>query len=97
MSSSSAQVIELRSEGVTFVTFSHLPSLPDNTVYEIWLIKEGSQPVAAAVFVPDSDGSKTVLLSRSLSGYSTMAVTAEAAPDGASAPTQQPQLFGSLV
>jgi hypothetical protein len=40
----------------------------------------------AAVFVPDSNGSKVVVVNQSLSGYSVMAVTREAGPSGTSAP-----------
>jgi anti-sigma-K factor RskA len=96
MSGASAQVVELRSDRVTFVAFSHLPSPPEGKLYEIWLIKAGTPAVAAGVFVPEPDGTKTVLLARSIDGFATMAVTAEAAPNGAPAPTQQPQLYGSL-
>ena len=63
----------------------------------MWLIKPGGSPEAAAVFVPDSNGSKVVLVNRALTGYSVMAVTNEAGPDGAPAPTQQPQLYGNLT
>src|SRR6266436_4235268 len=53
-------------------------------------------PDSAAVFVPDSNGSKVVLVNMPLKGYSQMAVTAEDGPDGSAAPTQQPQLYGAL-
>ena len=96
MSGATGEVIDLRQEGIAFVTFAHLPSPPDGKVYELWLIKDGGNPVAAGVFVPDANGGKTVLVARPLNGYSTVAVTAEAGPDGASAPTQQPELSGSL-
>src|SRR5439155_653935 len=66
-------------------------------VYEVWLIPRQGNPVPAAVFVPDSNGSRVVLVNQSLKGYTLMAVTNEAGPDGAQAPTQPPQLYGSIA
>ena len=60
------------------------------------LITPGGHPDAAGVFVPDTTGSKLVLVNMPLKGYSQMAVTTEDAPDGSTAPSQQPQLYGSL-
>jgi anti-sigma-K factor RskA len=96
MTGATAEVVDLRNEGIAFVTFSHLPAPPDGKVYELWLIKASTAPVDVGVFVPDADGGKTVLVAQAISGYTTMAVTAEAAPDGAPAPTQQPELYGSV-
>ena len=95
MSGASGEVVALRQQGIAFVTFSHLPAPPDGKVYELWLIKSGANPVDAGVFVPDANGGTTVLVTKPLSGYTTVAVTAEAAPDGAPAPTEQPELYGS--
>jgi len=89
-------VIDLKSDGVTLVDFSGLPALDKGKVYEVWLITPGGHPDSAAVFVPDSNGSKVVLVNMPLKGYSQMAVTAEDGPDGSAAPTQQPQLYGAL-
>jgi len=36
-------------------------------------------------------------VSRPLAGYTTMAVTTEQGPDGVTAPTQQPQLAGTIA
>ena len=91
-----ATVIDLKSEGVALVDFSGLPQLESGRVYEIWLITEGGRPDPAGVFVPDSNGSKFVLVSRSLADYTQMAVTSEEGPAGTLAPTQQPQLYGNL-
>jgi anti-sigma-K factor RskA len=90
-------VIDLKSDGVTLVDFSGLPPLAKGKVYEVWLITRGGHPDAGAVFVPDSNGAKVVLVNLPLNGYSTMAVTMEDGPDGSTAPTQQPQLMGSLT
>jgi anti-sigma-K factor RskA len=97
MAAASATVVDLKNEGVAFVDFRGLPPAGANRVYEVWLVPPKGYPVPAAVFVPDSNGSRVVLVNRSLSGYSVMAVTNEPAPDGSSAPTQQPQLYGSVA
>jgi anti-sigma-K factor RskA len=97
LASARASVIDLRSDGVALVDFSGLPQLDVGKVYELWLITSGGRVDPAGVFVPDSNGSKFVLVSKSLSGYNVMAVTREVAPAGTSAPTEQPQLYGNLA
>jgi anti-sigma-K factor RskA len=90
-------VIDLKTDGVALVDFHGLPPLDKGKVYELWLIMPGGHPDSAAVFVPDSNGGKVVLVNLPLKGYAQMAVTAENGPDGAIAPTQQPQLYGTLA
>jgi len=97
LASARGNVINLKSEGVALVDFSGLPQLDSDRVYEIWLITAGGRADPAGVFVPDKNGSKFVLVGRSLAGYAQMAVTTEVGPDGTLAPTQQPELYGSLV
>ncbi len=97
LSTAKAMVIDLKSDGVALVDFSGLPALQPGRVYEVWLITPAGRADAAAVFVPDSDGGKIVLVNRSLDGYSQMAITEEQGPDGTQAPTQQPQLYGKLA
>ena len=97
MSGAKAMVIDLRQDGLALVDFHGMPPAGDGRVYEVWLIRSGANPAPVAVFVPDSNGEKVVLVSRSLAGYSVMAVTNEPGPDGSPAPTQQPQLFGNLT
>jgi anti-sigma-K factor RskA len=97
LASAKGNVIDLRSDGVVLVDFSGLPQLDSGKVYEIWLITAGGRADPAGVFVPDANGSKFVLVANSLSGYAQMAVTIEVAPDGTQAPTQQPDLYGSLT
>jgi anti-sigma-K factor RskA len=89
-------VVNLKVEGVALVDFNGLPPLAKGKVYELWLITPGGHPDSAAVFVPDSNGSKVVLVGLPLNGYSQMAVTAEDAPNGSPAPSQQPELYGNL-
>jgi len=89
-------VVNLKVEGVALVDFSGLPPLAKGKVYQLWLITPGGHPDSAAVFVPDSNGGKVVLVGLPLNGYSQMAVTAEDAPNGSPAPSQQPELYGNL-
>src|ERR1700719_651376 len=64
-----ASVVDLKSEGVALVTFSHVPPPPTGKVYEVWLITPGGTAVPAAVFTPDQNGSKVVVVALSLQGY----------------------------
>jgi len=96
MSGAHATVIDLKSDGLALVDFRGLPPVASGHVYEVWLIRAGGNPEPAAVFVPDSNGAKVVLVNHSLAGYSVMAVTDEPGPDGSAAPTQQPELYGNL-
>jgi hypothetical protein len=66
-------------------------------VYEVWLITPHGRADPAAVSSCHSNGSKVVLVNYSLSGYSVMAVTREAGPSGTDAPTEQPQMAGTLA
>jgi anti-sigma-K factor RskA len=97
MGSAHATVLDLKSDGIAFVDFSGLPQLASGKVYELWLIGPTNRVDAAGVFIPDANGSKVVVVSRPLAGYVTMAVTSEQGPDGVAAPTQQPQLAGSIA
>jgi anti-sigma-K factor RskA len=97
MAGARASVINLKSDGIAFVDFSGLPALPAGKVYELWLIGASNRVDAAGVFVADGNGSRTVVVNRPLAGYTTMAVTVEQGPDGVAAPTQQPQLAGSIA
>lgn len=96
MSGAQASVIDLKSDGVALVDFRGLPQPGAGRVYEVWLIKGSGNPVPVAVFVPDGNGDRTVLVDRSLAGYTVMAVTNEPGPDGSQAPTQQPELYGNV-
>ncbi len=97
MAGARASVVDSKSDGIAFVDFSGLPALPPGKVYELWLIGASNRVDAAGVFVADSNGNRTVVVSRPLAGYTTMAVTTEQGPDGVAAPTQQPQLAGSIA
>ena len=97
LAGATASVIDLKSDDVALVDFNGLASLPPGKVYELWLINSNSGADPAAVFVPDSNGTKVVIVGRSLGGYVTMAVTTEQGPHGSNIPSQQPQMSGSLV
>lgn len=96
MQGAQGSVFELKREGLTFVQFSGLPPIAADRVYELWLIPSSGQPVPGAIFAPDPLGGKVIVLGHDLAGYTALAVTEEAAPNGAPAPTQQPQLAGTL-
>ena len=97
LAAAKATVIDLKTDGLALVDFSGLPALGQGRVYEVWLITSGGRADPAAVFVPDSNGSKVVLVNQALQGYAQMAITDEAGPDGSKAPTQAPQLYGGVA
>jgi anti-sigma-K factor RskA len=97
MAGAHARVFELKQQELTIIEFSNLPQLEPGTVYELWLISKGGHPEPWGVFAPDSQGGRVVLIATDLTGVQTLAVTSEAAPNGATAPTQQPQLVGSVA
>jgi anti-sigma-K factor RskA len=97
LAAAKATVINLRSDGVALVDFSGLPQLDSGKVYEVWLITASGRADPAGVFVPDSNGSKVVLIGQPIAGYTEMAVTSEVGPAGTLAPTQQPELYGNLA
>src|SRR5260370_34065513 len=85
-------VVNLKVEGVALVDFTGLPPLAKGKVYQLWLITPGGRPDSAAVFVPDSNGGKGVLVGLPLTGYSQMAATAGGARTGCPAPSAQREL-----
>jgi hypothetical protein len=97
LAGASASVVDLKADGVAIVTFAGLPDLPPNKVYEVWLITPSGRADPAGVFVPESGGGKVLVVDHSLGGYQLMAVTVEAGPSGVSAPTQQPQIYGTVA
>jgi anti-sigma-K factor RskA len=91
-----ARVTDLKTDRIAVVEFNGMPAPPAGKVYELWLITPGGHADPAGVFVPDSSGHTVVVVDRSLDGYSVMAVTVEDAPSGASSPTQQPSMTGTI-
>jgi anti-sigma-K factor RskA len=96
MAGATGHVYVLRQEGLTLIQFNGLPQPDGGKLYELWLIPKSGQPVAAGVFTPDPGGGHVAVVARTLAGFKALAVTEEAAPSGAPAPTQQPQLVGSV-
>ena len=92
-----ASAVRLRDAGVTVVEFRGLPEPAPGRVYELWLIRAGGAAEPGAVFVPESGGSRAVVLTTDLSGVTTLAVTLEAGPNGAQAPTQEPLIKGRIA
>ena len=92
-----ASVVDFKDQSVALVTFSRMPTPPAGKVYEIWLIPASGTPEGVAVFQPDADGSKTVVLIHDLRQYKVIAVTVEQGPSGAPVPTQSPSLAGNTV
>ena len=96
MAGSGARVFDLEQQHLTLIQFSGLPAPSQGRVYELWLIDARGHPQRGAVFAPDPDGTKVILLAQNLTGVSALAVTDEQGPSGVSAPTKQPELVGKL-
>lgn len=95
-SSAEGRVYEVKQAGLTLVQFTALAQPDAGKVYQLWLIPDQGNPISAGVFTPDSSGGHVTVLARDLAGLKAMAVTQENAPDGAPAPTQQPEISGSV-
>lgn len=96
LAGSSGRVIALRNQGLVLVDFQHMPEPEPGRVYEVWLGTPQGRMVPAGVFRPDPDGSKLLVLNRNVSGYSVIALTVEPGPSGSAAPSQAPQMMGTL-
>jgi anti-sigma-K factor RskA len=92
-----ASAITLPADRLTLVDFKNMPPVPAGEVYELWLIEADGRALPAGVFTPDAGGSKVVLLTQDLGRTRELAVTVEKGPDGSPAPTQQPQLSGTIA
>lgn len=96
MAGAQGSAIHLKQDSVTLVDFKNMPAVDRDHVYELWLITDDGKPIPAGVFTPGSDGSKVVLVDRSLKGIRSMAVTVELGPDGSLTPSQAPQLAAQV-
>ncbi len=92
-----ASVVDFKDQSIALVTFNRMPTPPPGKVYEVWLIPASGAPVGVAVFQPEADGSKTVVLTHDLRQYRVIAVTVEQGPNGVPMPTQSPSLAGNTV
>jgi anti-sigma-K factor RskA len=89
--------VYLKGDSLTLVDFRSLPEPGRDHIYQLWLITDDGRPLPAAVFAPDPDGSKVVLVDRNLKGIKALAVTVEPAPNGSATPSQTPQLEGRIA
>ena len=92
-----ASVLDFKAQSIALVSFNNMPAPPPGKVYQLWLIPASGAAEGVAVFQPDIDGSKTVVLNRDLRHFKLIAVTVEDGPSGASAPTQDPGIAGNTV
>lgn len=97
LTTAQARVFSLQDASLMFVQFSGLPQPNQGRVYELWIIRPGTVPAPAGTFVPDSDGSKVLVLDRTFRGSAVMAVTSEPGPAGSAAPTEQPSMTGRVA
>ncbi|HEY4026286.1 MAG TPA: anti-sigma factor [Candidatus Dormibacteraeota bacterium] len=97
MSGASGTVTELMRQNAAVVELTGVPQPREGMVYELWLIDASNRPIPAGVFTPNHDGRVTLAVSRSLGAVRTVAVTQEAGPTGARAPTQKPELAGQVI
>jgi anti-sigma-K factor RskA len=94
MTGAQAHAVYLKRDSLTLLDFRYLPQPEKDHIYQLWLITDDGKPISAAVFAPESDGSKVVLVDRNLKGIRALAVTAEPAPSGSPTPSQTPELEG---
>jgi anti-sigma-K factor RskA len=97
LATAEGRVFLLPDASLIFVQFSGLPQPNQGRVYELWIIRPGSAPAPAGTFVPDSDGSKVLVVDRTFKGSAVMAVTSEPGPAGSAAPTEQPSMTGTVA
>ena len=90
----SGTVAYLGTDRVALVSLEGLTRPAEGKTYELWVIG-GGVPQAAGTFLPDSDGTKALVLARQLKVGQELAVTLE--PSGGSPPpTSNPLLRGKL-
>lgn len=95
MAGTTGETLSLSDQKLIVVSFEGMPPLKPGRVYELWLGGDGKF-APAGVFQPGSDGSKLLVLRRSPSDYSEIALTVEPGPSGTSVPTEAPAMSGSL-
>jgi len=80
-----AVTLAVANDGRAVLTGSGLPSIPDDRVFELWLMQNGT-PVAAGVFTA-SGGDAILLLDHDPRRFDAAAITVEPGPAGTQAPT----------
>jgi anti-sigma-K factor RskA len=97
LAGASGTVTEFRRQDAALVDLTGMPQPPAGKVYQLWLIDGSGRPTSGGTFVPSVDGTARVGVNRPMSGVKAVAVTQEAGPAGAPAPTtQKPELAGQL-
>jgi anti-sigma-K factor RskA len=88
----SAEATYLEDEGVILLSLQDLPELPDDQVYQLWLIGDG-EPVPSGVFTAEQD---EFAVTGNPVDHPTVAITVEPGPLGVTAPTSAPILIGDF-
>ncbi len=87
------EVIEL-GDGRAALVAENLPSVPEDRVYEAWLMR-GQHSEPAGLFEPREEGTAAVPLEGSLEGADAVAVTVEPS-GGSSSPTDDPLITADI-
>jgi anti-sigma-K factor RskA len=89
------RAIYLANSGTVVFLASHMPELPPEKAYELWLIPASGAPIPAGVFRPNAEGSAAVIKPAIPLGVQakTFAITVES-KDGSPTPTSQPLMVG---
>ena len=90
------RAIYVASNGTLVFLASHMPALPAEKIYELWLIPTTGNPIPAGLFRPNAQGSAAVVRPPLPAGVQakTFAITVEP-QQGSAAPTTQPIMVGS--
>ena len=76
------------------MSVANLPPLPDDRVYEVWLIPHQGAPIPAGTF---RDTTMEHAMPGDASAYQAVAITVEPGPDGTDAPTTDPFAVADLM
>lgn len=88
-------VTYVKDQRVALVSLHSLSAPSPDKNYELWVIPAGGKPVAAGVFLPDPDGSKVIVVNRTIHHGDTIAVTEEP-PGGLPQPTGSVEISGQI-
>jgi anti-sigma-K factor RskA len=89
------KAIYVRGSGTLVFLASNMPPIPQEKIYELWLIPTSGAPIPAGLFKPNARGAAAVIKPSLPAGVEakTFAITIE--PEtGSSAPTSQPIMVG---
>lgn len=85
------KAIYVRRNGTLVFLASNMAPLPEQKIYELWLIPKSGAPIPAGLFKPNANGSATIVKPQIPAGVEakTFAITIEPR-EGSPAPTTQP-------